>query len=79
MFHSSTYNSTLQELVRHPDSNVLIIYGDQDDFTSVEKYRTWASALAGTTAGICEIQNASHFWHGRSGRELEVIISKWLP
>ncbi|KAF9475404.1 alpha/beta-hydrolase [Pholiota conissans] len=79
LFKSSSYSTALHELVRHRNSNVLVIYGDQDEFTSVEKYRTWASDLAGENVEIVEVQNASHFWHGGSGRELETVISKWLP
>jgi alpha/beta superfamily hydrolase len=58
---------------------VLVIYGDEDEFTSVEKYRAWASDLAGENVEIVEVQNASHFWHGRSGHELEIAVTKWLP
>ncbi len=79
MFNSSSYNATLHQLVQHPDSNVLVIFGDQDEFTSIEKYRTWASELGGSNLEIREIPQASHFWRGRSGPELEAIVSKWLP
>ncbi|KJA19450.1 hypothetical protein HYPSUDRAFT_143778 [Hypholoma sublateritium FD-334 SS-4] len=79
MFNSSSYNSALRNLVQHPDSNVLVIFGDQDEFTSIAKYRTWASELGGSNLEIREIPNASHFWHGRSGRELQGIVSRWLP
>lgn len=79
MFNSSSYNSALRNLVEHPESNVLVIFGDQDEFTSIAKYRVWASELGGSNLEIREISNASHFWHGRSGRELQGIVSRWLP
>lgn len=45
LFRSSTYASKLQELIRSQDSNVLIIYGDQDEFTSAKSYEGWAKEL----------------------------------
>jgi alpha/beta superfamily hydrolase len=67
----------LEALVQHPDSNVLIIFGDRDVFTSQSNYTTWASGLKGNVK-IVEVKGASHFWGGRSGHELGEIINKWL-
>ena len=77
LFHSSTYSKALEELVQHPNSNVLIIFGDRDEFTSQSNYTTWASGLKGNVK-IVEVKDASHFWLGRSGDELGEIVSKWL-
>ena len=77
LFHSSSYSKALEALVQHPDSNVLIIFGDRDEFTSQSNYTTWASDLKGNVK-IVEIKDASHFWGGRSGRELGEIVNKWL-
>ncbi|KAJ4474263.1 Alpha/Beta hydrolase protein [Lentinula aciculospora] len=46
LFCSSTYVSKLRELILSQDSNILIIYGDQDEFTSVKRYGSWAKELA---------------------------------
>ncbi|KAJ3915397.1 Alpha/Beta hydrolase protein [Lentinula edodes] len=46
LFRSSTYASKLQELIRSQDSNVFIIYGDQDEFTSAKSYESWVKELA---------------------------------
>ena len=77
LFHSSSYSKALESLVQHPDSNVLIIFGDRDEFTSQSNYTTWASGLKGNVK-IVEVKDASHFWGGRSGHELEDLVNKWL-
>ena len=77
LFHSSSYSEALEALVQHPDSNVLVIFGDQDEFTSQSKYATWASGLKGNVKTV-EVKDASHFWSGRSGYELAEIVNKWL-
>ena len=77
MFRSSSYSNTLEALVQHPDSNVLIIFGDRDEFTSQSKYTTWASSLKGNVE-IVQINNASHFWSGDSEHKLGEIVNKWL-
>ena len=79
LFHSSTYINALKDLDQHPDSKVLIIYGDSDEFTSQSRYRSWASSLQDGSVDVVEVKSASHFWHGRKGRELAEIIKRWLP
>ncbi|KAJ3819692.1 Alpha/Beta hydrolase protein [Lentinula raphanica] len=55
LFHSSTYASKLRELVQNTNSNVLIIYGDQDEFTSGKSYEGWAQELIKVT----EVRNST--------------------
>ncbi|KDR76343.1 hypothetical protein GALMADRAFT_247740 [Galerina marginata CBS 339.88] len=78
LFNSSSYSKALQELIRHPQSNVLIVFGDRDEFTSQSKYKSWTSDLQGDNVEIHEVENASHFWHGPSARELARIVERWL-
>lgn len=77
MFHSSSYSKALETLVEHPESNVLVIFGDRDEFTSQYKYETWASGLKGNVK-VVQVKDASHFWSGQSGRELGEVVGKWL-
>lgn len=79
MFNSSSYSKALQDLVAHPDANVLLVFGDQDEFTSVSSYRQWANELKGPRAHVVEVANASHFWRGESASEMEAAIVDWLP
>ncbi|KAF8223846.1 alpha/beta-hydrolase [Tricholoma matsutake] len=83
LFHSNTYTAKLKELIANVDSNVLIIYGDCDDFTSVGRYKAWREELEGEYAGhlqIVEVARGSHFWRGRAGREMALMIREWcLP
>lgn len=77
MFHSSSYSKALEELVQHPNSNVLLVFGDQDEFTSQSKYMTWGSCLKGNVE-IVQVKDASHFWRGQSGEELGEMVNKWV-
>ncbi|KAF8150634.1 Alpha/Beta hydrolase protein [Crassisporium funariophilum] len=78
LFNSASYTTALVDLVRNDDSNVLVVYGSRDEFTSQSKYKAWASGLLGNVE-IVEVEGGSHFWRGNSGRELEAIIKGWLP
>ncbi|KAF8640274.1 hypothetical protein AX16_010169 [Volvariella volvacea WC 439] len=88
MFRSSTYESKLVDLIRTPESNVLIIYGDADEFTSASHYRLWTEGLRhalateereGMKVDIIEIAKGTHFWRGAAGEELGGMIWRWLP
>ncbi|KAF7330476.1 Peptidase-S15 domain-containing protein [Mycena venus] len=41
----SRYEEALKELLRNPASNVLVVHGDSDQFTSSAAYRTWTDTL----------------------------------
>ncbi|KAJ7494629.1 Alpha/Beta hydrolase protein [Mycena galericulata] len=78
----SRYEETLKELLRNPAANVLVVFGDEDEFTSVASYRTWRGALEGTAAGklqCAEVRGGTHFWRDSDGDELVAIVSQWLP
>lgn len=78
LFHSSSYTAALEKLLGHADSNVLVVFGNNDDFTSHSNYRNWVSSLTGNFE-VVEVENASHFWRGRSAQELVTAVSNWLP
>jgi uncharacterized protein len=85
LFRGSHYNSKLAELVQNPDSRILIVYGDQDEFTSIERYDAWAAeleALPGTnTSGhlqVSKVAGASHFWRGEAAEHLISTVSSWI-
>ena len=70
-FHGSRYQSALQDLVRAPGAHILILYGDQDEFTSVSSYDSWTDALRAVNGEggqreaqleIVKIEGTSHFW-----------------
>lgn len=75
LFNSSSYTRALDELLQHPGSNVLLIYGDKDEFTSHGKYQEWASDMRGN---VEIVENGSHFWGGLSGEILVEAVKKWL-
>jgi hypothetical protein len=48
---------------------MLIIWGDSDQFTAMDKYRNWVLELGGVMGrGIdhLEIEQSDHFWRGTS-------------
>lgn len=86
LFHTSAYVTRLKQLVQDIDSKVLILYGDQDDFTAVTRYRAWKENLQGEAGEDCEdrlkfveIAGGSHFWRGQAGQRLWEEVRRWLP
>lgn len=66
-------------------SQVLIVYGGRDNFTSLATYRQWISGiLAACESGVNkimtkEISEADHFWSNpRCKLEMLEAISTWL-
>ncbi|KAH8915875.1 hypothetical protein BT69DRAFT_1356190 [Atractiella rhizophila] len=87
-FHASTFQSKLKDLVTRAKSKeggetykLMIIYGDRDEFTGVDKYRKWVEELEMKKDGrvkVVEVEDADHFWRGESGDRLESAIETWL-
>lgn len=82
-FRGGAYSSTLADLVRNPDARVLVLYGDHDDFTSVEAYDAWAHSLTEVAAEdvlkIVKVEGADHFW--RESTRLAMLVDAvktWL-
>lgn len=83
-FKSATYTSTLNDLLQNPRSDVLIIYGDCDQFTGEQNYDAWSEDLKAQVSGdgkgkleIAKIDGASHFWIDREdckNRLLQKIV-----
>ncbi|KAH6903450.1 Alpha/Beta hydrolase protein [Coprinopsis sp. MPI-PUGE-AT-0042] len=85
LFRGSYYNSQLAGLIQNADGRVLILYGDQDEFTSVERYDAWASELEAllpeanaNRLQISKIAGASHFWQGEAAERLLSTVSSWI-
>ena len=81
LFNKSTYTANLKELIGNANSNVLIIYGDHDEFTSIGRYKAWREQLEGDARNlkVVEVSGGSHFWRGRSNAEMMCIVREWLP
>jgi len=85
LFRTSTYASSLNDLIRNPVSNSLVIFGTRDEFTSAASYETWIQALQKEAEGegkghleVVKVDGATHFWGGEHGRELQRAIEGWL-
>ncbi|TFK40019.1 Alpha/Beta hydrolase protein [Crucibulum laeve] len=83
LFRTSYYAKKLEELVCNASSNVLVLFGDHDEFTSVSKYKAWAHELQGYSGAdksltVVEVPGGSHFWR-RAGQELGGELEQWLP
>ncbi|EGN98980.1 hypothetical protein SERLA73DRAFT_181742 [Serpula lacrymans var. lacrymans S7.3] len=87
LFRSKSYESALNNLVRHPDVNILVVFGDRDNFTSESKYDNWTEALQKEARGdgtgtlqVVKVAGASHFWASAEERgQLEQVVGAWLP
>ena len=82
LFNTATYARRLEELVRDECANILVVYGDRDEFTGVEQYRSWTEGLqrdGGDRVRVAEVVSGSHFWQGHSGEQLEELMGEWLP
>jgi len=82
LFKSSRYEEALKELLRDPASNVLVVAGDCDQFTSSGAYRTWKNTLEMAPVAklkCVEVKDGSHFWRDDDGDELVQLVTGWLP
>ncbi|KAG1747046.1 Alpha/Beta hydrolase protein [Suillus paluster] len=84
MFHTGTYTSALRDLLCNPDARLLIIYGDNDEFTRKSKYDEWVDTLRRTddlkaTFDVVQVMNANHFWQSHDARiALEQAVDSWI-
>ncbi|KAF9234624.1 Alpha/Beta hydrolase protein [Melanogaster broomeanus] len=84
MFNTKMYSSALTWLLRDAGVSLLVIYGDQDDFTSHSKYKAWTELLKKTEGAkaqleIASVAKAGHFWHTESSRAtLKRTLESWL-
>ncbi|EMD33942.1 hypothetical protein CERSUDRAFT_55817 [Gelatoporia subvermispora B] len=85
-FHGRSYAAALRGLVRDPRSNVLIVYGDRDDFTSSDVYDTWMNGIVADAKGseghleVTQIEGATHFWREEAPHShLIALLSRWIP
>ncbi|KAI0684706.1 alpha/beta-hydrolase [Cytidiella melzeri] len=86
-FRSGHYTKALTDLLHNPQSNVLVVYGDHDNFTSVESYDMWADGLKheveGTNCGkldVKKVERANHFWASDTARDnMLQCIQEWVP
>jgi uncharacterized protein len=82
LFRSDTYVSALNALIQSDGGNVLVIYGDKDEFTSGSKYDTWTEGLKDETGDrlkVVKVAGGSHFWRGRDRKEMTEAVEQWLP
>lgn len=85
-FRGEYYASTLEALIRDPRANILVIYGDRDDFTGFTNYDSWASSLRAAAEGdgkgrleIVEVENANHFWADHDPRRILIeVVDRFL-
>lgn len=79
LFHGTTYAEGLDGLVRNRESNVLVVYGNADEFTGEERYDEWRKELERAAVGnlrVVKVEGGTHFW--RDGEMIQVI-EQWLP
>lgn len=86
-FRGKHYTSALNSLLHDSRSNVLVIYGDQDEFTGVEGYDAWADALEEGSQEegkgelhVERIHGATHFWTDQNDarRQMLQAVTEWV-
>ncbi|KAG9099610.1 hypothetical protein FRC06_005099 [Ceratobasidium sp. 370] len=83
-FHASTYREKLRQLVQDAQARVLIMYGDRDQFTAIDKYSAWAAGFQSTDGQntskvvVKMVPGADHFWRGPFNRQMKATIMDWL-
>ncbi|VDB85659.1 unnamed protein product [Peniophora sp. CBMAI 1063] len=89
LFNGRQFQSRLEELVWRPDSRMLLVFGDRDEFTGVASYEKWSATLQelaspdATTSDashlkVVRVDGGSHFWGGRALRSLLAAIEGFL-
>ncbi|KAI8337467.1 Alpha/Beta hydrolase protein [Chlamydoabsidia padenii] len=56
---------------------VLLIFGDQDQFTSINAYRSWVKTITSNTAKSIIVEGVDHFWADKENQLLDHMYS-WL-
>ncbi|CAO3577946.1 unnamed protein product [Absidia cylindrospora] len=56
---------------------VLLIFGDQDQFTGLAAYQSWVKTITSDTVQNSVIEGVDHFWMDRESQLLDEIFS-WL-
>ena len=82
LFSSNSYARRLSDLIQDSEARVLVLFGDRDEFTSVQNYDTWAALLRETARdGVLQvtcIEDATHFWRPRTMEAMHSVVNKWL-
>lgn len=85
LFRTGNYAASLTALLHDPTSNVLVVHGTQDEFTSEQSYDSWSEKLrseVGEGTGRLEVhkvEEANHFWIGDARRTLVRVVEGWVP
>ncbi|KAI5119111.1 hypothetical protein M0805_007858 [Coniferiporia weirii] len=83
-FRSRAYDQALTALLENPNADVLVLFGDSDEFTGIESYERWAAQLKQGTGGegsrlrVDCVQGATHFWGRDESEEMLTIVGHWL-
>jgi alpha/beta superfamily hydrolase len=72
----------VNELMSAPTNNephpaLLLVFGDQDQFTSMNAYQSWVKTIKSDTAKSTVVEGVDHFWMDKEPQLVEHIYS-WL-
>jgi len=82
-FHSNAHAIALKTLVQSDRSNILIISGDHDEFTTGESYKNWMGEIRAYPGNSRRLEaqlvpGATHFWRDNDADQLQQIVAEWL-
>ncbi|KAI8098880.1 Alpha/Beta hydrolase protein [Halteromyces radiatus] len=71
------FKSQANQLLQSSSCPVLLIYGDQDQFTGIRAYRSWLSTITSDKVDNRVIKDSDHFWMDNENQLIDEIHS-WL-
>ncbi|KAI8139084.1 Alpha/Beta hydrolase protein [Fennellomyces sp. T-0311] len=73
---SSYFTTQANQLLKEDDSKVLVVFGDQDQFTGVGSYQKWLKGVGKHVEAVL-IPGADHFWFEYEDR-LVAKVNEWV-
>lgn len=82
-FHSSAHANALESLLHDANSNILVLFGDQDEFTTIESYTAWIAQLEKYSGDpnrlkVQRIDGGTHFWLQDKAEAMLQAVGQWL-
>ncbi|ORX53191.1 alpha/beta-hydrolase [Hesseltinella vesiculosa] len=68
---ASYFKSQVQELLTSTPARVLIVHGDQDQFTSDSSYHSWLASVDDIQHQV--VQGVDHFWYNQEEQLVKIV------
>ncbi|KAI0033538.1 Alpha/Beta hydrolase protein [Vararia minispora EC-137] len=90
LFNGRTYQAGFESLMCNPESRILVIFGDRDEFTGMSSYDRWIQRLqriathgqtrteVGSSLRTVRIGGGTHFWRGDDLTRMIAAVEEFL-